>query len=119
MMIFALKLIFKQGEKDMAFLLHKFAVSFPDGRKENRMSKLKIIGDGEGKGYSAMAKSVGTPAAIATKLLLEGKLIERGAIRPTGREYYHQLLPLLKQKGLECKESINTLEREVFFRELH
>ncbi|PIP80767.1 MAG: saccharopine dehydrogenase [Gammaproteobacteria bacterium CG22_combo_CG10-13_8_21_14_all_40_8] len=112
------KLVFDQGEKDMAFLLHKFGVSYPDGSHRNIMSKLKLFGDGEGLGYSAMAKAVGTPAAIATHLLLEGVLTERGSIRPTGREYYTHILPLLKDEGIECEESIAEVSREEFFREL-
>ncbi len=96
------KLVFKPDEYDMALLLHKFAYEDNQGDIHYCMSKLKVFGDKGG--YSAMAKAVGTPAAIATKLLLDGKVSKTGSILPVAEEFYRQILPVLDAEGLSCQE---------------
>jgi len=95
---------FKSGETDMALLIHKFAYRDPLGKMNYKMSKFKLFGDTDG--YSAMAKAVGTPAGIATKLILDGKISQTGSILPVSKEFHHQMLPILEIEGLSCKESL-------------
>ncbi len=110
------KLVFQPGERDMALLIHKFGVLYPDGKKVNLMSKLKIFGEGDD--YTAMAKAVGTPAAIATELLLNGQLKERGSILPVSREYYSNMLPILEAEGIRCEESEVFIDEKEFLKEV-
>lgn len=45
-------------------------IAWPDNRKEIRGINLVVYGDING--HSAMAKTVGYPAAIASKMILDG-----------------------------------------------
>ena len=47
------------------FLFFQVVIKWPDNRRENRGINLVCYGDP--KGYSAMAKTVGFPCAIATR----------------------------------------------------
>ncbi len=110
------KLVFAKGERDLSLLVHKFSVIGANGNKEYRMSKLKILGDESG--YSAMSKAVGTPAAIATKLILERKVSQTGSIIPVTEEYYSNMLPLLDEEGLSCVETVIPKTQKGFLKEL-
>merc|ERR1712156_1338889 len=46
---------------------HDVLIKWPDNRRENRGINLVCYGDP--KGYSAMAKTVGFPCAIATRMI--------------------------------------------------
>jgi len=83
------KLKYGPNERDMVILRHQFGIRLPNGKtvsyliyfislenkntnrkiKENRSSTMVVYGDSE---FSAMAKTVGYPAAVAAKLILEG-----------------------------------------------
>lgn len=110
------KLVFKPLEQDMALLIHKFAYEDNAGKMHYRMSKMKVFGDKQG--YSAMAKAVGTPAAIATKLLLNGKVSQTGSILPVAKEFYSQMLPVLDTEGLSCKEKDIDINTTGFLKEI-
>lgn len=60
------------GEKDMIVMHHNVGVTWPDKSQEKRV--INFVCYGEENGYSAMAKTVGLPTAIATKMVLDGKL---------------------------------------------
>ena len=66
------KLQYEEGERDMIILQHQFIASYPDNKKEKITSTL--IDYGIPNGDSSMARTVGLPAAIATRLILEGKI---------------------------------------------
>lgn len=93
---------FKANETDMALLIHKFAYRDVNGSLKYKMSKFKLYGDPGGD--SAMAKAVGTPAGIATKLILDGKVSKTGSILPVNKDFHSKMLPLLKMEGLICSE---------------
>ena len=64
-------LSYKKNERDLVILRHDIDILWPDNKKEKRSINLVVYGDS--KGHSAMARSVGFPAAIAVKMLLDGK----------------------------------------------
>ena len=97
------KLTFKAGERDMAVLHHTFDVTRADNIKERITSSLVCYGDDK---YSAMARTVGFPAAIATQCILDGVITRKGVLDPTSRDIYIPVLRELKKEGIECKESI-------------
>ncbi|KAJ1770169.1 hypothetical protein IW140_004894 [Coemansia sp. RSA 1813] len=90
---------FEKGERDMVCLFHEFGIENPDRTYDVECSSLVVYGDSE-TGETAMARTVGIPAAIATRLLLEGKVRTTGVIRPTIPEIYHPLIERLEQKGI-------------------
>lgn len=57
----------------MIILRHTFGITWPDNKKEVRGINLVVYGDAT---YSAMAKTVGYPAAIAAKMILDGIEVE-------------------------------------------
>ncbi len=48
-----------------------------------------------------MSRAVSLPAAIAARLILEGKIETMGVLMPTGREIYEPVLAELEGFGLE------------------
>lgn len=52
------KMAYEEGERDLVFLQHRFEIEHADGKHETRTSTLCEYGDP--KGYSAMAKLVGS-----------------------------------------------------------
>ncbi|KAI8322217.1 hypothetical protein GQ54DRAFT_317268 [Martensiomyces pterosporus] len=108
---------FKPGERDLVCLYHEFGIENADRTYDVQTSSLVVYGDAE-SGETAMARTVGIPAAIATRLLLEGRVKTRGAIRPTLPEVYNPLLERLEQKGIvfteQTKRGIhNSLQRRM------
>ncbi|KAI9017090.1 Saccharopine dehydrogenase-domain-containing protein [Gaertneriomyces semiglobifer] len=65
------KLVYGPGERDMVAMHHEFGIEWKNGEKEKRTSTLIVYGDP--KAYSAMAKTVGIPAAIGAEMILEGE----------------------------------------------
>ncbi|KAK9455264.1 Saccharopine dehydrogenase [Dipodascopsis uninucleata] len=61
---------YEDGERDFVMLQHKFEIEWADGSKETRTSTLADYGDP--KGYSSMAKLVGTPCAAVAARILDG-----------------------------------------------
>jgi saccharopine dehydrogenase (NADP+, L-glutamate forming) len=74
------KMQYGEGERDMVMLQHKFEIENKDKSKETRTSTLVDYGDP--KGYTAMARLVGVPCAIATRLVLDGTINDKGVIAP-------------------------------------
>lgn len=58
----------------MVILRHDIGIYWPDNRKEVRGVNFVVYGDNH-QGHSAMAKTVGYPTAIATKMILDGTKI--------------------------------------------
>jgi len=80
-------------EKDMVIVHAEIVAEFPNHR-EKRVSTMLV--KGEPGGDSAMSRAVSLPAAIASKLILEGKIKARGVQRPTLPEMFQ---PVLKEMG--------------------
>ncbi|PWW77254.1 Saccharopine dehydrogenase [Tuber magnatum] len=91
------------GERDMVMLQHRFDIEFSDGCKETRTSTL--VEYGEKVGYTAMARLVGIPCAVATKLVLNGTISDRGVLAPVTARLCDPLRKELKDAhGIECIE---------------
>lgn len=55
----------------MIVMRDSFGIRHPSGHLENKVIDLVVYGDFNG--FSAMAKTVGLPTAMAAKMLLDGK----------------------------------------------
>lgn len=60
-----------KGERDMIIMKTDVGVRHPRGELEMKHISLVVYGDVNG--FSAMAKTVGYPAAIAARMVLDGK----------------------------------------------
>jgi saccharopine dehydrogenase-like NADP-dependent oxidoreductase len=59
---------------------------------------------GEDQTYTAMAKTVGLPVAMATLLILNGKIKTPGVQLPIRKEVYLPILKELEEYGVVFKE---------------
>ena len=96
------KLQYEEGERDMIILQHEFIAAYPEGKKERITSTLIDFGIPDGD--SSMARTVGLPAAIGTRLILEGKMEQVGVHIPIIPEIYVPILQELKEMGIAFKE---------------
>ncbi|KAF2151123.1 saccharopine dehydrogenase [Myriangium duriaei CBS 260.36] len=97
------KMQYEEGERDFVMLQHKFEIEHANGKKETRTSTLCEYGDP--KGYTAMAKLVGVPCAVAVKQVLNGTIKERGVLAPMEPSIVEPLRLELKEKhGIEMIE---------------
>ena len=90
-------------DKDMIVMYHKFGYEL-NGKKEQIDSKMVCLG--EDQTYTAMAKTVGLPVAMATLLILNGKLKTPGVQLPIREEVYLPILKELEEYGVVFKEQI-------------
>ncbi|XP_034184998.1 lysine ketoglutarate reductase/saccharopine dehydrogenase [Osmia lignaria lignaria] len=97
------KLCFEPNERDLVILRHDIGILWPDNRREVRGINLVVYGDV--KGYSAMARTVGYPTAIAVKMILDGEIQQRGVILPFTPDIYRPMLNRLKTEGIEFFET--------------
>ncbi|MGD1996186.1 MAG: saccharopine dehydrogenase C-terminal domain-containing protein [Anaerolineae bacterium] len=101
------KLQYQEGERDMIVLLHDFIAQYPN-RREHITSTL--IDFGIPGGDTAMARTVGLPAAIGSRLVLEGQIQLTGVHTPVLRQIYEPVLEELAQLGIGMEEQVEQLE---------
>jgi saccharopine dehydrogenase (NADP+, L-glutamate forming) len=89
------KMQYEEGERDMVMLQHRFEIENKDGSKVIRTETLADYGDP--KGYSAMAKLVGVPCAVAVQQVLDGTLNQKGVIAPMSKEICEPLMKTLEK----------------------
>lgn len=88
-------------DKDMIVMYHKFGFR-KDGKEKQIESSMVVIGDDQT--YTAMAKTVGLPVAIATLKILNKEITTSGIQLPTTREIYEPILKELENYGIHFKE---------------
>jgi alpha-aminoadipic semialdehyde synthase len=128
------KLSYAPGERDMVVMYHELDVESTDkssGKTQRRRIKSSLIsyggddgatnpheglvntpGGGGRKGYSAMSRTVGLPAAIGAQMLLDGRLARgQGVLIPTQKDIYEPVLKELKEKeGIAFVEEITDIQ---------
>ncbi|KAJ0029303.1 hypothetical protein NQD34_004300 [Periophthalmus magnuspinnatus] len=92
------KLSFAEGERDMIVMRNDLGLRHPTGELETKHISLVVYGDPNG--FSAMAKTVGYPAAIAARMLLDGEIRSKGLVIPMTKEIYGPALARLKEEGI-------------------
>ena len=95
------KMGYRAGERDLVVLVHEFIARYA-GREERISSTL--IDTGVPGGETAMARTVGLPAAIGTRLILEGKISLTGVHIPVLAEIYEPVLAELERQSITCVE---------------
>ena len=95
------KLAIHPDDKDMIVMLHELQYEL-EGKKHEVRSSLVVKGEDNLK--TAMAKTVGVPLGIATKLILEHKIKLTGLHIPVVKEIYSPILAELKEYGILFNE---------------
>lgn len=90
-----------ENDKDMLVMWHQFIFQ-KDGKEHQIQSSMISIG--EDSTYTAMSNTVGLPVAIAAKLILEGKIAQRGVQLPTIASIYNPILDELAEFGIAFSE---------------
>ena len=85
------------NDKDMIVMYHKFGYKI-NGVQKQIDSKMVCIGDDQT--YTAMAKTVGLPVAIATLHILNGNITTPGVQLPISKEVYLPILKELEEYGV-------------------
>ena len=88
-------------DKDMIVMYHKFGYEI-NGVKKQIDSKMVCIGDDQT--YTAMAKTVGLPVAMATLQILNGNITTPGVQLPIRKEVYLPILKELEELGIIFNE---------------
>ncbi|MEZ4799489.1 MAG: saccharopine dehydrogenase C-terminal domain-containing protein [Flavobacteriales bacterium] len=97
------KLKLDDGDKDMIVMNHDFEYLL-EGKSHKLQSSMVCIGDDTT--YTAMAKTVGMPIAIAAKLMLNGALKMSGVHLPILPEIYNPVLNELELYGVHFNEKV-------------
>lgn len=96
------KWLLKAGDKDMIVMQHQFEYELR-GKKHRIISSLVVKGDDEIN--TAMAKTVGLPAAIAIKKILSGEINRSGVCIPVTIDIYDLVLKELEEFGIRFEEN--------------
>lgn len=98
---FLKKMSYEKNERDMIVLFHDFIAEWSD--KKKRITST-LIDFGIPDSDSSMARTVSLPAAIATKMILKGKIDVTGVHAPVLSEIYNPVLDELETMNIVCKE---------------
>jgi saccharopine dehydrogenase (NADP+, L-glutamate forming) len=94
------KMVYAKGEKDMIILHIEIIAEFDDGIKEKRIATMIVKGDPHGE--TAMSRAVALPTAISSRLIVDGKIKQKGLRMPPNMpELYKYALEELKEHGFE------------------
>lgn len=90
------------NDKDMIVMYHKFGYELA-GKKHQIDATMVTLG--EDQTYTAMAKTVGLPVAIATLAILNKKITTPGVQMPINKEVYSPILKELESFDINFKET--------------
>lgn len=91
-----------EDDKDMIVMYHKFGYEL-NGEKHQIDATMVTLG--EDQTYTAMAKTVGLPVAIATLAILNEKITTPGVQMPITKEVYEPILKELEEFDITFKET--------------
>jgi len=101
---------YAEGERDMLVMLHTFVCEFPKEGKR-RIYTSRLLDFGIKNGDSSMSRTVSLPVAIATKLVLEGRLKHlTGLVIPTSPDLYVPILEELETFNIKFHEKLEKEE---------
>ena len=90
-----------EEDKDMIVMYHKFGYELEG---QSRQIDATMVSIGEDQTYTAMAKTVGLPVAMATLRILNRQITTTGVQIPIHKEVYESILKELEKYGIEFKE---------------
>jgi saccharopine dehydrogenase-like NADP-dependent oxidoreductase len=96
------KMQYAPGERDMLVLQHRFVAEYP-GRQEHITSTM--VDFGIPNGDTSMNRTVGLPAAIGARFILEGVFRRPGVVVPVIPEIYEPTLRELASLGIQFSET--------------
>ncbi len=98
------KMSYQKGERDMLVMHHEFVATYPD--REAYMTST-MIDYGIPGGDSSMSRTVGLPAAIGSRMILEDKITQKGVLIPVPPDIYEPVLAELEKLGIGFTEKVH------------
>jgi saccharopine dehydrogenase-like NADP-dependent oxidoreductase len=89
-------------DKDLVVMWHRLRFEI---NSRPQVLEASLVSVGQNGTQTAMAKTVGLPLGIATRLFLKGKITHRGVAIPVTREFYDPILAELQQYGIVLSEN--------------
>ncbi|HOP52422.1 MAG: saccharopine dehydrogenase C-terminal domain-containing protein [Thermovirgaceae bacterium] len=106
--LFAEKLVYDKGEKDLVILQDEFIASFK-GKDRKKVFRSTLIDVGVPGGDTSIARTTGLPPAIAARFILEGKIRTPGVHIPVLPEIYGPVMEELERLGVSLKETVTEI----------
>jgi len=100
-------MMYASGERDLSVMLNEVEAEYPTGERERTTATLIVYGDPDGD--SSMAFTVGTPAAIASTMLLDGRIPDTGLVMPVKPHIFDPILDELAALGVAFDERTERL----------
>lgn len=97
------------NERDIVIMHHNIEYTWPNGVKE--VKSIDFIQYGDVNKFTAMAKTVGLPTAIAAKMVLEKEIQTTGMVLPLSKDIYKPILNRLNSEGLTWSETTKILAK--------
>jgi saccharopine dehydrogenase-like NADP-dependent oxidoreductase len=102
------KMQFEEGERDLLILQHEFVAEYPDQKQKITAT---MVDFGTPYGDTSMSRTVGLPAAIGVRMILQGKINLTGVHTPVVPEIYEPVLEELERLGIGFTETWETIEK--------
>lgn len=106
------KLKLPENARDMVAIVHELEAEFPDDNIASKISST-FVHYGQPGGYTAIAQTVGLPAALAAELLLTDRLPITGCQIPTHPAIFPPVLTALENMGYTFKEKRENISESV------
>lgn len=100
------RMSYKDYEKDMIIIHNELTVEF-EKRIEVRTATMKV--EGRPFGHSAMSRAVSLPAAIASRLVIDGVIRAKGVLKPITKEIYKPVLAELAENGFRFEHKVRVV----------
>ncbi|MFC2036596.1 saccharopine dehydrogenase C-terminal domain-containing protein [Chloroflexota bacterium] len=102
------KMAYQPGERDMIIMQHEFVAQYPDHREAITAT---MIDYGIPYGDTSMSRTVGLPAAIAVRMILQGEFPGLTGVHvPVIPEIYEPVLAELAQLDISLTETVEFIE---------
>lgn len=100
------KMGYAPGERDMLVMQHEFVAEYLDRTEKTYAT---MVDYGIPNGDSSMSRLVGLPAAVASRMILQGEIDLAGVHVPMIPEIYEPVLAELATMGISFNETVETL----------
>ena len=91
----------------MVVMQHEFMATYPDAKPERIFSTM--VDFGEPGADTSVARTVSLPAAMALKLILEGKIDVKGVHIPVLPEIYDPILTELEGENIRMTDIVQAV----------
>lgn len=104
--VMSIKLGMNDQDRDLVVMRHVFFIQDPaTNQKWEHTSTMVASGKSKAdKGQTIMSVTVGLTTALATRLVLENRISERGVLSPMTPEIYEPILAKLEERGIYMVE---------------